>query len=95
MSADDIVGIVNAQIGKKIVDNAYVSTSAIATNNVMSHMECKLKILAPKGSQGVITDNIEESEILLPRGQVFEVLGATTYISSQGNISVEVTLLLK
>lgn len=95
MSADDIVGIVNSHIGKTIIDNAYVSTSAIVSNNVMSHMECKLKILAPKGSRGCITNNITESEILLPRGQSFEVLGACTYMSSQGNISVEVTLLLK
>lgn len=95
MTADEIVSLINGNIGKKIIDNAYVSTSAIAQNNVMSYNECKLKILAPKGSKGCLTNNIAESETLLPRGQVFEVLGARTYMSSQGNMSVEVTLLLK
>lgn len=95
MTADEIVNLINSNIGKRLVDNAYVSTSAIPQNNVMSYNECKLKILAPKGSRGCLTNNITESETLLPRGQVFEVLGARTYMSSQGNMSVEVTLLLK
>ena len=95
MTTDEIVTLINANIGKRIVDNAFVSTSAIAQNNVMSHMECKLKILAPKGSQGCVTNNITESEILLPRGQAFEVLGARPYMSSQGNLCVEVTFLLR
>lgn len=95
MTTDEIVTLINANIGKRIVDNAFVSTSAISQNNVMSHMECKLKILAPKGSQGCVTNNITESEILLPRGQAFEVLGARPYMSSQGNLCVEVTFLLR
>ena len=82
MNADDIVTLINSNIGKRIVDNAYVSTSAIIKNNVMSYNECKLKILAPKGSSGCLTNNLTESETLLPRGQAFEVLGARTYIGS-------------
>ena len=95
MSADEAIEIIAKRKGSILVDKAYTSTSAIIENNAMEYQGVKIKILAPKGTKAFISDNFDESEILLPRGQRFEVVGVSKYHNAQGKDSVELVLKLQ
>ncbi len=88
-SADKILEMMNQRVGTTFADKAFISTSGLADNTAMSHLEYKLKILAPKGSNGYISSNIGEREVLLPRGQQFEIVGVKKFTNLQGRESVE------
>lgn len=59
----------NNLIGMPYTDNAFTSTSADKYHNIFRDKPIEIRILAPKGTHAFISNNFDESEILLNMGQ--------------------------
>lgn len=57
-------------------NEGYTSTSTSSDKNFFKDRPIKLEIDIPKGSKMFVTENYEESELVLPRGTVLEVISA-------------------
>lgn len=57
-------------------NEGYTSTSTSSNKNFFKDRPIKLEIGIPKGTKMFVTENYEESELVLPRGTVLEVISA-------------------
>lgn len=62
-------------VGSVITDRGFMSTSACSELNVFTGSDVKFTIVAPKGTNAFITDNIRESEVVFMPGTKQEVIG--------------------
>lgn len=58
--------------------------------NVMGYRPIKTKIKVPKGSHVYLTDNEEESEIILPRGTKYDIINAKINEYEEIEITMEI-----
>lgn len=76
--ADKINGLVGTQNGI-INDKAFTSVSLSEKLNYFTHYPIKFEVQMPKGTKGLITDNLPESEFIAKNGSNIEIIGATAY----------------
>lgn len=72
---EDIQDELKKYIGTKVTDSAFVSTSANPKMNVFSEKPVRLELKVNKGHNAFITENIDESEVILDRGTQYVVEG--------------------
>lgn len=62
-------------VGKIVNEYGFTSTSAVKDANVMRKSKSvRLEIIARKGANAYVTENVDESEIIFPRNSKFKVL---------------------
>ena len=67
---------INAQLSGSIYENkAFTSVSYSESKNVFTGYGVKMNVMVDKGTAGIITQNWEESELVLQAGTKFEILG--------------------
>ena len=76
--ADKISGLVGTDKGT-IRDDAFTSISLSERLNYFTHFPFKFEIQMPKGTKGIITDNLAESEFITKCGSSLDILGAEVY----------------
>lgn len=77
--------------GSIVHEYGFTSTSAVKGNNVINKTRnVTLEIIAPKGSKAYITENIRESEIILPRNSEFKVISVN---DNNGNPIIRLQLI--
>lgn len=74
------------QGGLSYTNDGYTSTSYDIKKNMMGYRPIKTEIKVPKGSHVYLTDNEEESEIILPRGTKYDIINAD--INEHGEIEI-------
>lgn len=62
--------------GHKYKEKGFLSTSGVIDKNVMQDKQIRLNIKVPKGTNGYVTTNNKESEIIFDRGTCIEILSA-------------------
>lgn len=62
-----------------ILDDAFTSISLSEGLNYFTHFPFKFEIQMPKGTKGIITDNLPESEFITKCGSSLDILGAEVY----------------
>ena len=72
----DMCSFMQSHIGRRISDKGYCSTSSMMDANAFKKRPVHIKILAPKGTHAFVTDNFDESEVVLGRGQELKLLAA-------------------
>ncbi|MGM0124692.1 hypothetical protein IGI37_002086 [Enterococcus sp. AZ194] len=60
----------------EFVDKGFLSTSVIPAKNVFRSYPIKIEIRVPKGTNIYATDNIHESELILQKGNKYEIISA-------------------
>lgn len=75
LDLEDLQSRVEGLVGSVMVDNGYMSVSASSTLNVFRGSDIKFTLNVPKGTHAFVTDNLEESEIILGRGTKSEITG--------------------
>ena len=86
----DVDSVLN-NIGAEITEKAYMSTSAVSSSSLFSHKDALLKIRAHKGTKCFPTLNYDESEVILPRGSTYKIMGAS--VNSKGQIEIDVDII--
>ena len=76
--ADKISGLIGTDKGT-IPDAAFTSISLSEGLNYFTHFPFKFEIQMPKGTKGIITDNLPESEFISKCGSSLDILGAEVY----------------
>ena len=76
--ADKISALVGTTNGT-IYDKAYTSVSLSENLNFFTHYPIKFEIQMPKGTKGLITSNMMESEFIAKKDTGIEILGADVY----------------
>ena len=71
----DTQKVLSKLIGETIIEDGLMSTSGREEENFFTRRDIEMVIDAPKGTKALITRNAEESEIILPRGTQFELIG--------------------
>lgn len=71
---DKIIETINVE-GANFVNAGFTSTSRVPKDNFFKNRDIKLVIDIPKDSNVFVTENHEESEIILPRNTKFEIYG--------------------
>ncbi len=74
-SEKDMLNLINKNTAV-LVDKGFVSTSVVPELNYFKHHPIRLKIHAEKGQKVYMTDNFEESEMILPRNSNFVITKA-------------------
>lgn len=72
---DKISRALNRVVGTEIVEASYMSTSYDRDMNVFTGKPFLMRIKAPKGIKGLVTNNSLESEILINRGTSYVITG--------------------
>lgn len=81
-SASIVADMINKLVGTKegtVTDKAFTSISLSRDLNYFTHYPIRFDIQMPKGTKGLITSNMQESEFLAQNGSSLEILGATVY----------------
>jgi hypothetical protein len=76
--ADKINDLVGTDKGT-IKDDGFTSVSLSDELNYFTHFPFKFEIQMAKGTKGIITDNLAESEFIAQCGSSLDILGATVY----------------
>lgn len=76
--ADKINGLVGTEKGT-IPDKAFMSVSLSENLNYFTHYPIKFEIQMPKGTKGLLTDNLAESEFIVKNDSAIEIIGAEVY----------------
>ena len=74
-SEKDMLNLINKNTAV-LMDKGFVSTSVVPELNYFKHHPIRLKIHAEKGQKVYMTDNFEESEMILPRNSNFVITKA-------------------
>ena len=77
------------QIALSFENKGFTSTSYIPKYNFFKKRPIKTIINIPKGSEVYFTDNDEESEIIIPRGAKYDIIGLK---QKDNGLVVEMTL---
>ena len=72
-SIQDVSNALNSIIGHQYEELAYSSISVNPNMNVFSNRIVQLDIEIPKGSNAYLTLNVQESELIMGRGTIFEL----------------------
>ena len=72
-SIQDVSDALNSIIGHKYEELGYSSISVNPNMNVFSNRRVRLDIEIPKGSNAYLTMNVQESELIMGRGTIFEL----------------------
>lgn len=72
-SIQDVSDALNSIIGHKYEELGYSSISVNPSMNVFSNRRVQLDIEIPKGSNAYLTMNVQESELIMGRGTIFEL----------------------
>lgn len=72
-SIQDVSDALNSIIGHQYEELAYSSISVNPNMNVFSNRIVQLDIEIPKGSNAYLTTNVQESELIMGRGTIFEL----------------------
>ena len=72
-SIQDVSDALNSIIGHKYEELGYSSISVNLNMNVFSNRRVQLDIEIPKGSNAYLTMNVQESELIMGRGTIFEL----------------------
>lgn len=72
-SIQDVSNALNSIIGHKYEELGYSSISVNPNMNVFSNRRVQLDIEIPKGSNAYLTMNVQESELIMGRGTIFEL----------------------
>ena len=74
-------------VGQTITDKGFMQVSASSQRNIFGFSDINIQLHAPEGMHAYISDYKEESEIILPRGTSYEILGVeiSEYVASNGN----------
>lgn len=72
-SIKDVSDALNSIIGHKYEELGYSSISVNPNMNVFSNRRVQLDIEIPKGSNAYLTMNVQESELIMGRGTIFEL----------------------
>lgn len=72
-SIQDVSDALNSIIGHKYEELGYSSISVNPNMNVFSNRRVQLNIEIPKGSNAYLTMNVQESELIMGRGTIFEL----------------------
>ncbi|WP_053091401.1 phage minor capsid protein [Streptococcus sp. 263_SSPC] len=72
-SIQDVSDALNSIIGHKYEELGYSSISVNPNMNVFSNRRVQLDIEIPKGSNAYLTLNVQESELIMGRGTIFEL----------------------
>lgn len=72
-SIQDVSDALNSIIGHKYEELGYSSISINPNMNVFSNRRVQLDIEIPKGSNAYLTMNVQESELIMGRGTIFEL----------------------
>ncbi|ESA51027.1 phage protein [Streptococcus pyogenes] len=78
------------QGGLSYTNDGYTSASYDVKKNVMGYRPIKTEIKVPKGSHVYLTDNEEESEIILPRGTKYDIINAKINEYEEIEITMEI-----
>ena len=81
-SAKRIVDEINRLVGTPegtITDKAYTSISLSEDLNFFQHFPVEFELQLPRGTHGLITNNLMESEFITQKGSSIEILGAKVY----------------
>lgn len=81
-SAQRIADKINELVGTAngtIKDEAFMSVSLSENLNYFTHYPIKFEIQMPKGTKGLITDNLAESEFIAKNNSAIEIIGAGVY----------------
>lgn len=62
-------------LGTVVQDNGFMQVSASSERNIFGFSDINIQLYAPKGTHAYISDYKEESEIILPRGIKYEIVG--------------------
>ena len=80
--AMSVVDQINALVGTEkgtITDKAFTSVSMSENLNYFTHYPITFEIQMPAGTNGVITNNLPESEFITKTDSSIEILGAEVY----------------
>lgn len=80
--ADKINGLIGTDKGT-ITDSAFTSVSLSDGLNYFTHFPFKFEIQMPVGTNGLITDNLPESEFITKPNSALEIIGAMVYNDSE------------
>lgn len=72
-SIQDVSDALNSIIGHKYEELGYSSISVNPNMNVFSNRRVQLDIEIPKGANAYLTMNVQESELIMGRGTIFEL----------------------
>ncbi|EPC6829327.1 ADP-ribosyltransferase, partial [Streptococcus pyogenes] len=78
------------QGGLSYTNDGYTSAGYDVKKNVMGYRPIKTEIKVPKGSHVYLTDNEEESEIILPRGTKYDIINAKINEYEEIEITMEI-----
>ena len=74
--------MLNSIVGTKngtIIDKGFTSISLCEDINFFNHYPVSFEIQMPKGTKGIITSNLAESEFITQIGTGIEIIGAEVY----------------
>ena len=92
-AGDSDPGLLSRIVGTRQSELAYMSVSAVEGQNVFGSRNVRLNILIPEGTHCYVTDNADESEIILGRGTKYEVTGMHRETVRQYGVSREIMVL--
>jgi hypothetical protein len=70
---------IKSMTGQEIEDKAFTSISLLENKNYFKDYPIKFTIKMPKGTQGLVTNNIAESEFIAARGSKLRILDVEIY----------------
>lgn len=88
-NAQQAVDIINekARQGFAVTDKAFTSISLVCEDKSFETRPVMFEIQMPKGTKGLITNNVAESEFITPPNTSIEILGAELYHPTSNKIS--------
>jgi len=78
--AESVVNAINkAFVGKAIPDKSFMSVSLDGEDVYFKNYPVKITLQMPKGTRGLVTDNVKEAEFIAAKGSKMQILGAEIY----------------
>lgn len=74
---------------KKVIEDAFLSTSCNSSLNVFSNNPVRLEIKAPKGTKALVTKNFMESEVILGRGTKYTIESVERFAIDKNNFGLK------
>ena len=92
-SAKRIVDEINRLVGTPegtVLDKAYTSISLSEDLNFFQHFPVEFELQMPKGTKGLITNNLMESEFITQKGSSIEILGTKVYNNKNKEVCIKI-----
>ncbi len=74
---------------KKVIEDAFLSTSGNSSLNVFSDKPVRLEIKVPKGTKALVTKNFMESEVILGRGTKYTIESVERFAIDKSNFGLK------